>query len=72
MTDMKLLKPKMVKTGPIFENVLEGDNVDVLKLPVPIHHQRDTHRYIGTADMCMTKDPGCRLVQLRRLSLRGL
>ena len=25
MTDMKMLKPKMVKTGPIFENVLEGD-----------------------------------------------
>ena len=57
MTDMKLLKPKMVKTGPIFENVLEGDKVDVLKLPVPIHHQADTHRYIGTADMCITKDP---------------
>jgi 4-hydroxy-3-polyprenylbenzoate decarboxylase len=29
----------------------------VLKLPVPIHHQRDTHRYVGTADMCITKDP---------------
>jgi 4-hydroxy-3-polyprenylbenzoate decarboxylase len=57
MTDMKLIKPKMVKTGPIFENVLEGDKVDVLKLPVPVHHQADTHRYIGTADMCITKDP---------------
>src|ERR671919_1752303 len=29
MTDMKLIKPKVVKTGPIFENVLEGDRVDV-------------------------------------------
>src|SRR6476620_9832852 len=57
MTDMKLIKPRMVKTGPIFENVLEGDKVDVFKLPVPIHHQADTHRYIGTADMCITKDP---------------
>ena len=57
MTDMKLLKPKMVKTGSIFENVLEGDKVDVLKLPVPIRHQADTHRYVGTADMCITKDP---------------
>src|SRR5215207_9588850 len=57
MTDMKLLKPRMVKTGPIFENVLEGDQVDVLKLPVPIHHQRDPHRYVGTADMCITNDP---------------
>src|SRR5262250_1555574 len=57
MTEMKMLKPKMVKTGPIFDNVLEGDKVDVLKLPVPIHHQNDTHRYVGTADMCITKDP---------------
>ncbi len=29
----------------------------MLKVPVPIHHQADTHRYIGTADMCITKDP---------------
>src|SRR4030095_5782263 len=57
MTNMKMLKPKMVKAGAIFDNVLEGDQVDVLKLPVPIHHQADTHRYIGTADMCITKDP---------------
>jgi len=57
MEEMKLIKPKMVKTGPIFDNVLEGDKVNVLKLPVPVHHQADTHRYIGTADMCITKDP---------------
>src|SRR5215813_13507527 len=57
MTDMKLIKPKMVKTGAIFDNVLEGEKADVLKLPVPIHHQLDTHRYVGTADMCITKDP---------------
>jgi len=57
MTEMKLIKPKVVKTGPIFDNVLEGDHVNVLKLPAPIHHQADTHRYIGTADMCITKDP---------------
>src|SRR5438067_12984721 len=57
MPGMQLIQAKVVKTGPIFDNVLEGDNVDVLKLPVPIHHQADTHRYVGTADMCITKDP---------------
>ena len=57
MEDMQFIKPKYVKTGPIFDNVLEGDKVNVLKLPVPVHHQSDTHRYIGTADMCITKDP---------------
>jgi 4-hydroxy-3-polyprenylbenzoate decarboxylase len=54
---MTLLKPKFVKDGPILKNVLEGDKVDVLKFPVPIHHEQDTARYIGTADMCITKDP---------------
>src|SRR5512145_1765927 len=46
MEDMQLIKPRYVKTGPIFDNVLEGDKVDVLRLPVPLHHQNDTHRYI--------------------------
>src|SRR5574341_2643887 len=32
MTEMKLIKPKFVKSGPIFDNVLEGDKVDVFKL----------------------------------------
>ncbi len=57
MQNMTLLKPKFVKDGPILKNVLEGDKVDVLKFPVPIHHEQDTARYIGTADMCITKDP---------------
>ncbi|HXV83077.1 MAG TPA: hypothetical protein VEG60_24715, partial [Candidatus Binatia bacterium] len=34
MQDMQFIKPRYVKTGPIFDNVLEGDKVDVLKLPV--------------------------------------
>src|SRR5947207_3975024 len=57
MQNMTMLKPKLVKHGPILDHVLEGDKVNVLKFPVPIHHERDTARYIGTADMCITKDP---------------
>lgn len=38
MENMSFIKPRYVKTGPIFDNVLEGDKVDVLKLPVPVHH----------------------------------
>ena len=47
----------IVKDGPIFENVVEGDAVDVLKFPVPRHHELDTARFIGTADCVITKDP---------------
>ncbi len=57
MQTMTLLKPKLVEKGPILENVLEGDAVDVLKFPVPLHHELDTARYIGTADCVITKDP---------------
>jgi UbiD family decarboxylase len=57
MQNMSLIKPKFVKSGPILEHVLEGDEVDVLKFPVPLHHERDQSRYIGTADLVITKDP---------------
>jgi UbiD family decarboxylase len=57
MTNMALIPPRYVTDGPIFENVLEGDEVNVLRFPVPIHHEGDTARYIGTADLVITKDP---------------
>jgi UbiD family decarboxylase len=57
MQQMKLIKPRVVKSGPILDHVLEGDDVDVLKFPVPLHHERDQARYIGTADLVITKDP---------------
>jgi 4-hydroxy-3-polyprenylbenzoate decarboxylase len=57
MQDLKPLPPRFVNDGPIFENVLEGDAVDVLKFPVPRHHEKDTARFIGTADCVMTQDP---------------
>ena len=57
MQSMSLLSPRVVKTGPILENVLTGNDVDVLKFPVPVHHERDTARYIGTADLVITQDP---------------
>jgi UbiD family decarboxylase len=33
------------------------DAIDVLKFPVPRHHERDKARFIGTADCVVTKDP---------------
>ena len=57
MQNMKTIPPRFVKDGPILQNVLEGDKVDVLKFPVPRHHEKDTARYIGTACCVMTQDP---------------
>jgi len=57
MQNLKTIPPRFVKDGPILQNVLEGDKVDVLKFPVPRHHEKDTARYIGTACCVMTQDP---------------
>ena len=57
MQELKPLPPRFVNDGPIFENVMEGDAIDVLKFPVPRHHEQDTARFIGTADCVMTQDP---------------
>ena len=57
MQDLRPLPPRYVNDGPIFENVIEGDAVDVLKFPVPRHHEHDKARFIGTADCVVTKDP---------------
>ncbi len=51
------IAPREVSDGPILENVALGDDVDVLKLPIPIHHELDKARYIGTACCVITKDP---------------
>jgi UbiD family decarboxylase len=57
MSELKPLKPRFVNDGPVFENVVEGDKIDVLKFPVPRHHEADTSRFIGTACAVVTKDP---------------
>jgi len=49
--------PRVVNGGPVLENVDEGDDVDLLKFPVPIHHELDGGRYIGTACGVVTRDP---------------
>src|SRR5947199_7919075 len=57
MRSAKLLPPRWVNDGPFLENVIEGDKVDVLKFPVPRHHELDKARYIGTANCVITQDP---------------
>jgi 4-hydroxy-3-polyprenylbenzoate decarboxylase len=46
-----------VDAGPILENVLEGDEIDLFKFPTPLWHPEDGGRYIGTGCAVATKDP---------------
>jgi len=55
--DIERIPPEPVDDGPIFENVLAGDAVDLTTFPVPVHHELDGGRYIGTADLVITRDP---------------
>ncbi len=49
--------PVEVATGPVFQNVHTGDEVDLLEFPVPKWHELDGGRYIGTGDMVINRDP---------------
>ena len=51
------IPPRMVDDGPVMENVDSNGDVDLLKFPVPIHHEHDGGRYIGTACGVVTRDP---------------
>ncbi len=56
--DLDPIEPVEVERGPIFENVLEGDAIDLEAFPTPLWHPLDGGRYIGTASMNILKDPG--------------
>lgn len=58
------LPPRMVETSPVMENVDSGDQVDILKFPVPQQHELDGGRYIGTAHAVLTQDPDTGWVNL--------
>lgn len=57
LRDFQPIDPVIVESGPVFDNVLEGSEIDLEVFPVPIWHPRDGGRYIGTASMNILKDP---------------
>jgi UbiD family decarboxylase len=49
---------QVVASGPVMENVIEGDRIDVTRFPTPVWHDRDEgRRYIGTGSFNVTRDP---------------
>ncbi|MCW9033885.1 MAG: phenylphosphate carboxylase subunit alpha [Rhodospirillales bacterium] len=43
--------------APCKENILTGDDVDLCKLPIPLVHEGDGGRYVGTWHAVITKHP---------------
>jgi UbiD family decarboxylase len=57
LKEIEPVPPKYVETGPIFENIDSGKDVDLLKFPVPFMHDKDGGRYIGTNCLVITRHP---------------
>lgn len=55
--DIQPIKPKFVNNGPVLENTATGNDIDLLKFPIPYSHEHDGGRYIGTAHAVITRDP---------------
>jgi len=48
---------EVVSTGPVLENIISGDDIDLFKFPTPKWHPLDGGRYISTGDVVITQDP---------------
>ncbi|TVT48125.1 UbiD family decarboxylase [Amycolatopsis rhizosphaerae] len=51
------IPPRVLDSGPCKENILLGDDVDLLKFPTPLIHGDDGGRYIQTYGMNIAKTP---------------
>lgn len=50
-------KPRVVKEGPVLQNIKKGKDINVYQFPAPKWHKKDGGRYIGTGHCIITKDP---------------
>jgi 4-hydroxy-3-polyprenylbenzoate decarboxylase len=57
LRDLQPLAPIEVTDGPVMENVMLGDDVNVLKFPAPKWHPQDGGYYLGTGSFDVTRDP---------------
>lgn len=56
-SSFKPAPPATVSWGPVLEHELIGDQVDLLQFPIPLWHELDGGRYIGTGDCVILRDP---------------
>jgi 2,5-furandicarboxylate decarboxylase 1 len=50
------IKPEIVATAPCKDVILKGADVDITRLPLFLHHDRDGHAYTSD-NLVVTKDP---------------
>src|SRR6266571_5045289 len=57
LQEQRIVPHEVVDDGPVLENVMMGDDVDVTIFPAPKWHEKDGGRYIGTGTYSITRDP---------------
>ena len=57
LKEIKPVPPLEVKEGPVKQNILTGEDIDLFKFPTPIWHELDGGRYLGTGCAVITRDP---------------
>ncbi|MFQ5851076.1 MAG: UbiD family decarboxylase [Candidatus Binatia bacterium] len=69
----KPLPPRIVKDGPCKENILMGDKVNILRLPVPVWTVQEDPAPFFTSPYVITKDPvtNVRNVGTYRMQVKG-
>jgi len=67
-----LIEAEIIDSGPVQEIVLQGDKIDLAKLPIPRHFSQDARAYI-TSGMLAAQDPdtGVRNLSYIRLQTKG-
>ena len=56
LKSVKPIPPATVKKGPVQQNILRGDDVDLFKFPTPLWHEKDGGRFMGTGCAVVTRD----------------
>jgi UbiD family decarboxylase len=64
LAEFKPIPPVTVSGGPLMENLVEGEALDLDAFPTPLWHEKDGGRYIGTGDAVITRDPETGTVNL--------
>ncbi|OGO39992.1 MAG: hypothetical protein A2147_09570 [Chloroflexi bacterium RBG_16_57_8] len=57
LRQFKPVSPREVSSGPVMENTLTGNKIDLFKFPTPKWHEEDGGRYLGTGCAVITRDP---------------
>jgi 4-hydroxy-3-polyprenylbenzoate decarboxylase len=62
--EFRMIPPRVLSTGPVFENILRDEEVDLSRFPAPHVHELDGGRYIGTEDLVVMRDPDSRWINV--------